>query len=410
QHRGMTPGYAAVLRGELAIGLFRAGRDEDAYRIAAETAPPEQGRADTGLAAFAAGLAAWGLERYEVALPWFERAARTETAAPALRSASAFWTARAAVRARRPQLYVTWMMQAAQEPRTFYGLVARRALGLGSNFAWEGELAGEAETAALAETAGGWRALALLQIGQAARAEAELRQLWARARSNPGLTRAMLAVASLAGMNGLTSQLAAASQAEDGRPRDFARFPLPPLLPQGGFRIDPSLLYALALQESRFDAAAVSPAGARGLMQMMPATASYVANDPSLAAESVHRLHEPAFSLELGQRYVHYLARHEAVEGNLIRLLAAYNAGPGNLQKWLPASSHRDDPFLFIESIPIDETRGFVQRVMAYSWIYASRLGLPVPSLDQLAAGSFPKFARPEDVTAMLRSRPRALH
>ena len=145
-------------------------------------------------------------------------------------------------------------------------------------------------------------------------------------------------------------------------------------------------------------------------MQMMPATASYVANDPSLAGEGVHRLHEPAFSLELGQRYVHYLARHEAVEGNLIRLLAAYNAGPGNLQNWLPASGHRDDPFLFIESIPIDETRGFVQRVLAYSWIYASRLGLPAPSLDQLAAGSFPKFARPEDVTAMLRSRPRALH
>ncbi|MFC7692265.1 hypothetical protein ACFQY5_24530 [Paeniroseomonas aquatica] len=97
------------------------------------------------------------------------------------------------------------------------------------------------------------------------------------------------------------------------------------------------------------------------------------------------------------------------MEGNLIRLLAAYNAGPGNLLKWLPASGHRDDPFLFIESIPIDETRGFVQRVMAYSWIYASRLGLPAPSLDQLAAGSFPKFARPEEVTALLRARGRAL-
>ena len=67
--RGMTPAYAAALRGELAIGLFRAGRDEEAFRIAAETASPEPGRADTGLAAFAAGLAAWGLERYEVALP-----------------------------------------------------------------------------------------------------------------------------------------------------------------------------------------------------------------------------------------------------------------------------------------------------------------------------------------------------
>jgi soluble lytic murein transglycosylase len=412
--RGMTPAYAALLRADLAMGLFRAGRDQDAFRIAAETARANQdrraGKGDNGLAAFAAGLAAWGMEHYETALPYFERAARTETAAPALRSAAAFWTARAAVRARRPQLYVTWMMQAAQEPRTFYGLVARRSLGLGNSFAWGGELAGEAETAPVAETAGGWRALALLQVGQTARAEAELRQLWDQARNHPGLVRSMLSVASAAGMNGLASQLAAASQGEDGRPRDFARFPLPRLLPQGGFRIDPSLLYALALQESRFDAAAVSPAGARGIMQMMPATASYVARDPSLAAENMDRLHDAAFSLELGQRYVHYLARHEVVDGNLIRLLAAYNAGPGNLQKWLPASGHRDDPFLFIESIPVDETRGFVQRVMAYSWIYASRLGLPAPTLDQLAAGNFPKFAGTDEVTAMLRHRGRALH
>src|SRR3954467_12597829 len=96
---------------------------------------------------------------------------------------------------RTPQLYVSWMMQAAQEPRTFYGLVARRALGLGAGFAWEGELVGEAEAAAIAETAGGWRALALLQIGQTARAESELRQLWSQASRNPGLVRAMLVVA-----------------------------------------------------------------------------------------------------------------------------------------------------------------------------------------------------------------------
>lgn len=408
--RGMTPAYSRLLRADLAMGLFRAGRDEDAFRIASEAARASTGQADNGLAAFAAGLSAWGMGHYETALPYFERAARTETAAPALRSAAAFWTGRAAVRARQPQLYVTWMMQAAQEPRTFYGLVARRSLGLGSSFAWEGELAGEAETAAVAETAGGWRALALLQVGQPARAEAELRHLWGQARNHPGLVRSMLSVASMAGMNGLASQLAAASQGQDGRPRDFARFPLPRLQPQGGFRIDPSLLYALALQESRFDASAISPAGARGIMQLMPATASYVANDPSLAGAGIQRLHDPAFSLELGQRYVHYLARHGVVEGNLIRLLAAYNAGPGNLQKWLPAHGHRDDPFLFIEAIPIDETRSFVQRVMAYSWIYASRLGLPAPSLDQIAAGSFPKFPGADEITALLRQRGRPLH
>jgi soluble lytic murein transglycosylase-like protein len=220
----------------------------------------------------------------------------------------------------------------------------------------------------------------------------------------------MLVVANQAGLSDLAAQLAAVSQSADGKPRDFARFPVPKLVPQGGFRVDPALLYALARQESNFDSAVVSPAGARGLLQIMPATASYVANDPSLSGVAMQRLHDPAFSLELGQRYLHVLARSEAVDGNLIRLLAAYNAGIGNLQKWLPANGHRDDPFLFIEAIPFDETRGFVQRVLAYSWIYASRLGLPAPSLDQLAAGSFPKFAGPEEVTAMLRQRTARLH
>ena len=220
----------------------------------------------------------------------------------------------------------------------------------------------------------------------------------------------MLVVAAQANLTGLTSQLAAASQGADGRPRDFARFPLPKLVPQGGFRVDPALLYALALQESRFDSAAVSPAGARGLMQLMPATATYIAGDSALLSGGLQRLHEPAISLELGQRYLHYLARFDGIDGNLIRLLAAYNAGPGNLLKWLPAHGHREDPFLFVEAIPFDETRGYVQQVLTYSWIYASRLGLAAPSLDQIAAGSFPRFSQPEDVTAMLRQGPRTLH
>ncbi len=403
--RGMTPAYAALLRSEVALALFQAGRDEEAFRVAADAARAGGGAQPN----FAAGLAAWGRGEFEAAQPFFENAARADDAPAVLRSAAAFWTARAAVRARRPQLYVPWMLQAAQEPRTFYGLVARRALGLPPSFAWERDVAGEAEAAALAETAGGWRALALLQVGQGERAEAELRRLWPAVQSNPALSRAVLAVATQAGMTGLGARLAGLAQGADGRPRDFARFPVPRLLPAGGYRVDPSLLYALARQESNFDPEAVSPVGARGLMQLMPATASYVVGDPALGTPAgQRRLHDPGYSLELGQRYLHHLARLEAVQSDLIRTLAAYNAGPGNLGRWQPANQHRDDPFLFIEAIPFDETRAFVQRVLAYSWIYASRLGLPAPSLDALAAGAFPRFADAGEVEAMLsRARTR---
>jgi soluble lytic murein transglycosylase len=394
--------YAALLRAEVAQVLFQQGRDEEAFRIASAAARESGGSAFPG---YIAGLAAWALNQPEAALAYFEHAARSEIAAPATRAAAAFWTARAAVRARRPQAYVPWMMQAAQEPRTFYGLVARRALGLPMGFAWQSEVAGEGEAAAMAETAAGWRALALLQIGQPARAEAELRALWPRVQGNAGVVRAMLLVASQSNMSELASQLATLSQSADGRPRDFARFPLPRLEPMHGFRIDPALLYALARQESNFDPGAVSPAGARGILQIMPATASYVTGDSSLRGANVARLHDPGFSLEVGQRYVHYLARMGQVDGDLIRLLAAYNNGPGNLSRWLPAIRHRADPFLFIESIPVGETRVFVQRVLAYSWIYAARLGLPSPSLDALATGRFPQFQGAPAVAAMLVSR-----
>ena len=400
--RGMTPGYAALLRADIALVLFRRGEDARALRIAAEGA-----RMGSPARRLRRRPCCLGHRRVRHRPRASSSAPRGREAAPALRSAAAFWTARAAIRARRPELYTPWMMQAAQESRTFYGLVARRSLGLPANFAWEGELAGDADLAPVAETAGGWRALALLQIGQPARAEAELRLLWSQARNHPGLVRAMLGVATVAGLDGLSSQLAAASQSADGRPRDFARYPLPRLQPQGGFRVDPALLYAIALQESRFDAGAVSPAGARGLMQMMPTTASHVTGDPSWREPAAaQRLNEPGLSLDLGQRYVHHLARIDGVEGNLIRLLAAYNAGPGNLLKWLPVHGHRDDPFLFIEAIPLDETRAYLHQVLAYSWIYASRLGLPSRSLDQIAAGEFPRFAGPEEVTAMLRREP----
>jgi soluble lytic murein transglycosylase len=169
--------------------------------------------------------------------------------------------------------------------------------------------------------------------------------------------------------------------------------------------VDPALLYGLARQESNFDPAAISSAGARGLMQVMPATAAFVAGDPSLRGAGAGRLHDPALSLEIGQRYLLHLAEQEAVQGDLIRVLIAYNAGPGNLARWLPAVGHRDDPLLFIESIPIDETRQHVQRVLAYSWIYASRLGLPSPSLETLARGAFPRFMDASSIAAAGQQR-----
>ena len=97
----------------------------------------------------------------------------------------------------------------------------------------------------------------------------------------------------------------------------------------------------------------------------------------------------------MGQKYLAYLLDHENVQGDLAQLLAAYNAGPGNLAKWQRKIVHNDDPLLFIEAIPIHETRTFVRRVLAGYWIYSARLGQATPSLDSIAAGRWPLYTSP---------------
>jgi soluble lytic murein transglycosylase len=232
----------------------------------------------------------------------------------------------------------------------------------------------------------------LLQIGQPDRAEAELRRLWTDARANPIFARSLMLVTAAIGMTDCAAQMAAALQSRDGHRHDELRFPMPRLRPAGGFSIDPALVYALTRLESNFDPAAISPAGARGLMQIMPATAQYITGDLFFAPE---RLHEPSSNLQIGQRYVAYLSRQGGIDNDLIRVLASYNSGPGNFLRWGPEIRDNNDPLLFIEAIPVAETRAFVAHVLVYSWIYAARMHLPASSLDDLSAGEFPRFTPP---------------
>ena len=86
------------------------------------------------------------------------------------------------------------------------------------------------------------------------------------------------------------------------------------------------------------------------------------------------------------------LGGYDLVGGDLIRLLASYNSGPTSFGRWAATIRHDGDPLLFIESVPNDETRAYIPRALAYTWLYAAELGLPSPSLDELAAGSWPRF------------------
>ena len=122
-------------------------------------------------------------------------------------------------------------------------------------------------------------------------------------------------------------------------------------------------------------------------MQLMPATASFIARDRGFRRKR-HQLFDPEVNLRLGQDYIQHLLAEPLVESSLVRLLAAYNGGPGNLRKWLNKVDHQDDPFLLVESIPARETRYYVKHVISNLGMYRQRFGQEAPALSGLAAGN----------------------
>ena len=340
---------------------------------------------------WAAGLAAWRLGHYGEAGDAFEAVATSPYSSSWMISASAFWAARARLVNRNPEAVNRLLEIAAEQSRTFYGLLAGHVLGRDMVFDWTPPPVDAQAVERVIAMPAGQRAMALMEVGDETLAERELRGLVSK--KDPALARGVLVLASRARMPFLAVRLnEALFPGGDGF--DGAAFPVPAWEPEKGFRVDRALVFALMRQESRFNPNAKSYAGARGVMQLMPGTASFVAQDRTLRRSKRARLYTPEYNMELGQTYIEMLLRDNAVEGDLFRLLAAWNGGPGNLSKWRRQIEHREDPLLFIESIPSRETRHFLERVLANLWVYRDRFGQDAPTLDALASGDWPGYAR----------------
>lgn len=145
-------------------------------------------------------------------------------------------------------------------------------------------------------------------------------------------------------------------------------------------RLDEPLVLAVVRRESAFDPFAVSGSGARGLMQIMPATGKDISRSLKTPWSSPWMLHDPDTNVRFG---THYLDQQLAkFDDQLPLALAAYNGGPGNVSRWL-----RFDGTLaadrWIENIPFTETRDYVQAVLAYEAIYRHRLGMPLRRVSE---------------------------
>jgi len=370
----------------LAKGYFMDGRDDWAVQWA-EKAAARSGKFLPS-AHWTAALAHWRLGNMDQAAEHFERSAQYDRS-PWTHASSVFWAARAHLISRRPEKVMPLLEQAAAHPRTFYGMLANKLLGRDPQFNWALPPMDGGEVQALLNHRGGQRALALLQVGKNALAEKEMRQT---ARLAPrDLAQGMLAIAAHTGMAGLAMRLDAMLYPNGGG-FDGASYPLPAWEPADGFKVDRALIYALVRQESRFNPNAKSGVGARGLMQLMPGTASFVARDRTFRWNKRSKLFEPSLNLKLGQKYISILLNDGKIQGDLFLMAAAWNGGPGNLNKWRRRVDDMDDSLFFIESLPSRETRIFIERVLTNLWIYRNRLGQPTPSLDAVASGAWPRY------------------
>lgn len=346
------------------------------------------------LGAWTAGLAAFRSGLYDSAARAFDTVA-TKSPSTDNAAAAAYWASRAHLAAGHFELVAERLETAAKLPNGFYGLLARRSLGLAPVQNWAEPDFITADWNHLKTIAGAKRAAALIEIGQIGLGDRELRYLAQIAPESE--YPALLRLAARLGLPATQYQLAVRPPLGIEAPLS-ARYPAPDWVPARGWRVDRGLVFAHALQESTFITTATSRTGAKGIMQLMPATGRQVANEISKSAiangaiAAIGEMSDPAFNIEVGQTYLEALRDMSYTQGLLPKVVAAYNAGPGSVQKWNASLDDRGDPLLFIESIPFKETRHYVEVVMRNYWMYQLRDGVKPSSMDALAAGLWPKF------------------
>ncbi len=373
--------------GVIARGYFRYHKDQEAIEMArkAVAAHPE----GASNAAWWGGLAAFRMGNLETAASLFSALADMPYAEDGDRAAGAFWASRSYLIGGQPAKVNPMLQKAAVAQRSFYGLLAIGALGQTPGFDWDLRPLSEDQTDILRRIPAATRAMALIQSGNTTAAEAELKRL---VEALPlELAEILLAMADQAGLADLAYRVGASLERRFDLTLDAALYPTPGFEPRGGFTIDRALIFALIRQESRFRPTAKSRAGARGLMQVMPATAGFV-EKKRFRGRGRDALLDPSYNMHVGQKYVQMLMDDKTVGQNLFYTLAAYNGGPGNLSKWRKKVDYKGDPLLFIESIPSRETRNYVEHVLSNLWVYRHRMQQRAPTLHALLAGNWPVY------------------
>ena len=384
-----TPQMSVEARAEaaqrVAFAYYVQGLDLDARRVADTW---RQGAAGewASQAAWISGLSSWRLGDWNAASSAFQQVSQLAQQRE-LRAGGYYWAARCEQAAGRPgsvERFLKAAASTAEATESFYGLLAREALGMSTRLADDPFVGSDPSIDSLPNVQ---RAIELTRIGEPAIAEELLRH-----QAKIGAPSEHHALIQLAKRLDLpAAQMWLANNGQWGARSDASdRYPNPQWRPLNGWRVDPALAFGHIVQESAFRRTAVSTAGAVGLMQVLPVTAQQMATSRGLPYSRA-TLTDPSFNLEFGQSFIETMRGSTATAGQLPRIIASYNAGPLPVAKWAGIND-KGDPLLWIESIPYWETRYYVPAVLRNMWVYQGLNSEPTTTLKAMAQHRWPSF------------------
>ncbi|MBC2651990.1 lytic transglycosylase domain-containing protein [Novosphingobium flavum] len=380
---GLSLPARAEWRAKIAWSFYIENDDASAYALAQSAAEGFGPWVAEGW--WTAGLAAWRTDDCQGAADAFARTAAAADNAE-LKAAAWYWQSRALVRCRKPEGASAPLRLAAARDETFYGMLAAEQLGLRLPATHQSPDFTQADWQRLRDNPTVRTAVQLAEIGEDGLADEVLRY---QARvGDPGLYQPLSRLARDLGLPSTQLWMAYAAPM-GGKPEPALRFPTPKWTPATGWKVDPALVYAHTLQESIFRTSVTSPAGARGLMQIMPAAARDHAAALGVSPADITR---PEVNLAFGQRHLQMLRDNPGTQGLLPKVIAAYNAGLTPVTRWNTEIRDKGDPLLWIESVPYWETRGYVNIVLKNYWMYERQAGGPSESRLALAQAMWPTF------------------
>ena len=372
----------------IAKGYFLANKNKLAIKFASEALVNSS--QFVPYAAWTAGLASWRLEKYKDAANYFSLFSISLQDDAWHKTSGSFWAARSFAKLGEYNNINFWLHKAAKNPNSFYGMLALEILGIDEKIKWENIEKLNSADSKLLKLPAGKRIQSLIQVGFAEELEKEIVYLNSilnkeiavesiKIAQNFDLAYTQLKIVNKLEQLGLTLPI-------------YLYYPTTVWVPRGGYKIEKELIHAFIHQESMFNPSAKSKDGAMGLMQVLPSTAKFISKSKDVKRNNSSILKVPEINLEVGQEYIEYLLDLKVVDRNLIYLAAAYNGGPGNLQKWKKETNYLNDSLFFMESIPSRETRWFIEKILAKYWIYQHKNKKELKSLKMLANGYDPLY------------------